>query len=313
VFLALGTGAAATTYYIDDNDNAGDVYTPTATGNIANNGLAPTNPALTVASVLTNVLAPGDIILIDTGTYNTNVVIGTNVNGVAGNPIVFQGSTATKPTGGGTTFVGSTDVFDIRGRYLQFRDILALGGSRGLYLNGSSFCEYERVYCISNLSNGLRMDWASNSNAFRRCIFRPVSYSGISAYTPVKGNYLENCIVWAPNSTAVISESGALSNMVGCILVGGQYAVAGGIYAPSAASYNILWGQLATVSENETLAELQRLNTNWHHNTVADPKFANANALDFHLLSASGFVSNGVWVTNPAVGYSPGIDFGARE
>jgi len=63
----------------------------------------------------------------------------------------------------------------------------------------------------------------------------------------------------------------------------------------------------------ETLAELQRINTNWHHNTVADPKFANAEGMDFHLLSAAGFVSNGVWVTNPAVGYSPAIDFGARE
>jgi len=46
---------------------------------------------------------------------------------------------------------------------------------------------------------------------------------------------------------------------------------------------------------------------------VADPMFVDAAGLDFHLLSAAGFVSNGVWVTNPAVGYSPGIDFGPRE
>jgi hypothetical protein len=55
------------------------------------------------------------------------------------------------------------------------------------------------------------------------------------------------------------------------------------------------------------------VDTNLLHSTVADPKFANAAAFDFHLLSAAGYVSNGVWVTNAAVGYSPGIDFGARE
>jgi hypothetical protein len=61
------------------------------------------------------------------------------------------------------------------------------------------------------------------------------------------------------------------------------------------------------------LSDYARVNTNFVGNTVADPMFVNAAAFDFHLLSAAGFVSNGVWVTNPAVGYSPAIDFGARE
>ncbi|MDY0146169.1 MAG: hypothetical protein RBS84_09320 [Kiritimatiellia bacterium] len=45
---------------------------------------------------------------------------------------------------------------------------------------------------------------------------------------------------------------------------------------------------------------------------MADPLFANTANLDFHLLSPAGYVSNGVWVTNAAVGYSPAIDFGTR-
>jgi hypothetical protein len=74
-------------------------------------------------------------------------------------------------------------------------------------------------------------------------------------------------------------------------------------------SYTTVFG-----SDTETLADIQRIYTNWIGNTVvADPKFVNAEGFDFHLLSAAGFVSNGVWVTNATVGYSPGIDLGPRE
>ena len=97
--------------------------------------------------------------------------------------------------------------------------------------------------------------------------------------------------------------------MVGCIVIG-KYGLG---TIPDAGSYNVFYYDTALNAVTETLEELQRINTNWHHNTVADPKFANAAGFDFHLLSAAGFVSNGVWVTNPAVGYSPAIDFGARE
>ena len=57
--LACATGSAAITYYVDDNSNDGDVYTPDYTGNDSNDGLSPSSPKLTINNLLasTNLLA----------------------------------------------------------------------------------------------------------------------------------------------------------------------------------------------------------------------------------------------------------------
>lgn len=311
LFLALGAVAVAATYYIDDNSNDGDVYTPGFTGNDANNGLSPTAPKLTLNNLLASTnLLPGDIVLIDTGTYTTNVVIGAGVNGTTGTPIVFQGSTATRPWGGGTVFSGSGIIIEIRGRYLSFADISALGGSVGMCLNGSSYGEYERLYCISNNANSLLLVNGASSNVFNRLVLLAVQYAPLTARAPCLGNYIENSILRSIQSYPVYSEISTVTNFVNNICWG---TWGGGYNMPEAGSGNIFFGSPFAFRTYETLSDLQNSNANWHHNTVADPKFVNAEGLDFHLLSAAGFVSNGVWVTNAAVGFSPAIDFGARE
>lgn len=313
--LALVSVAPATTYYIDDGSNDGDVYTPGFTGNESNNGLTPTTPKLTINNLLASTnLLPGDVVLIDTGTYTNNVVIGAGVNGVAGNPIVFQGSTTTRPWGGGTTLTATEGsyVFNISGKYLKFCDLQFLGAAGGLYLNGSTYGDYERIYCISNSSFGTRLEGTSNSNAFRHCVFMSISASSFSAYSPSKGNYVENCISISINSAAFSTFSGSVTNLVNSIGIG-RWGVGSFSFTPDAASHNIFFPSERFHYDIEGLEDVQRAFTNWHHNTVAEPKFVNAEGFDFHLLSAAGFISNGVWVTNSAVGYSPGIDFGARE
>ena len=313
-FLALGVATAATTYYVDDNSNDGDVYTPTATGNEANDGISPTTPKRTLNNLLaTTNLLPGDIVLIDAGTYTDNVVIPNTMNGAPDNRIVFQGVPITNAAAGGTVFApAGGNAFDVSGNYLHFRDIKTTGGASGFYLRSSSFGEYERVQSTGTSGNPLVLSGASNTNAFRRCVFATTAVAlGMNCQVG-KGNYIENCVGYAPSSAALGSRSGNISNVVNSILYG-QWAMAYPEGISDAGSHNILFGTLATHLDYETLAEVQRINTNWHDNAVADPKFVNAAGLDFHLLSAAGFVSNGVWVTNPAVGFSPGIDFGARE
>ena len=311
VFLALGIVAAATTYYIDDNSNDGDVYTPDYTGNDSNDGLSPSSPKLTINNLLaaTNLL-PGDVVLIDTGTYTDNVVIGVSVNGTATNRIAFQGSPDTRPWGGGTTFNGSGDIFLIGGNYLDFRDIQTVGGSSGFNLTAASHNEFERIYLISTSSHSLRSSGASNSNAFRHCLFHSTGAAAHGMYAPAENNYIEYCISKSDSSVGIGGQAGVISNVFSCILIGKT-----GIAPPegSAGSRNIISITDKIHPSIETLSDFVLVYTNWHHNTVADPKFVNAAGFDFHLLSAAGFVSNGVWVTNPAVGYSPAIDFGARE
>ena len=312
--LACATGAAAITYYVNDTSAVGDVYC-TQLGNDANDGRTPSTPKLTLNNLLASTnLLPGDVVLIDTGTYTNTVDIGTNVNGTVGNRILFQGASITNTAASGTIFMppATNHAFNVNGNYLQFRDIKTVGGARGMQLNNSSFGEYERVLCIETSGNPLYVDGASNSNAFRRCVFATTAVAlGMNCQVG-KGNYIANCVGYAPSSAALGSRSGNISNVVNSILYG-HWAMAYPEGISDAGSHNILFGTLATHLDYETLAEVQRINTNWHDNAVADPKFVNAAGGDFHLLSAAGFVSNGVWVTNPAVGFSPGIDFGARE
>ena len=309
-FLALGAVAAATTYYIDDNSNTGDVYTPGFTGNDVNNGLSPTTPKLTLNNLLASTnLLPGDIVFIDTGTYATNVVIGTNVVGAAGNRIVFQGST--NQAAGGTVLTGSGTILLVRGRYLRFADITAFGGAEGVTLDLAQNCEFERVFSISNGSYAIQLQSLAYTNIFRRCIAQ-ANTAAIRTFNTARGNYFENSIIWARAGVSMRIDLLSVSNVVDCIIMGPQ-AFISSLYVPDSGSRNLFWGMNSFGNDMETLADLQQINTNWYGNTVADPKFANAAAFDFHLLSAAGYVSNGVWVTNAAVGYSPGIDFGARE
>ena len=309
--LACATGAVAITYYVDDNSNDGDVYTPGFTGNDSNSGTTNTAPKLTLNNLLaTYTLSPGDVVLIDTGIYTNNVMIGTNVNGTAINRIVFQGSPDTRPWGGGTVFTGGGDLIDVRGNYLLFQDLRTIGAGSGFNLTGASFNEFERIYSISNSSHALKSSGASNSNVFRRCVFHSTSVAAHGMYAPARNNYIEFCIAISDNSVGIGGHAGVISNVFSCILIGKT-----GIAPPedSAGSRNVISRTDRIHPSIETLSDFNRIFTNWSGNTVADPKFVNADGFDFHLLSAAGFVSNGVWVTNATVGFSPGIDFGPRE
>ena len=312
LFLALAAGAAATTYYVDDNSNDGDVYTPDYTGNDSNDGLSPSSPKLTINNLLASTnLMPGDIVLIDTGTYTENVLIGSGVVGADGNRITFQGST--NLAAGGATFTGSGTIIEVRGTYLHLRDIRSTGGNYAFSLSGAQFCEFERIYA-SGSTFGIHLTGASNSNAFRACTILSLTAGALRPFSPATGNYVEHCVAYSRNSAALTLIESSVSNVVNSVGMGywGISTTAGQQYL--SASHNIFFSTSSQLSPQfETLADFQGYYTNAFANTVADPKFVNAEGMDFHLLSAAGFVSNGVWVTNAAVGFSPGIDFGPRE
>ena len=314
MFLALGFAAAATTYYINDSSTVGDVYC-TQLGNDANDGRTPSTPKLALNNLLdTCTLSAGDVVLIDTGTYtiDTNsIAIGTNVNGVATNRIVFQGST--NLASGGTTFTSTNYVplFEVQGSHLAFYDIRGIGGLNTFSLKGASSCVLDRIVGLQ-AGQAIRLEGGARSNAIRRCVFHAVLYSAAGGDLPGSANYMENCVIWSTRSAAFAPQMGLFSNYVNNIGVG-VYAMGGLGYGIDIGSRNILSYSQSFSVPYETMADYCRVYTNFQNNTVADPKFVNADGFDFHLLSASGFVSNGVWVTNATVGFSPGIDFGPRE
>lgn len=306
VLVMAMTSRAATTYYVNDNSTNFDIYT-TVEGNNDFPGTSSNAPKLTLASVLTNTLAAGDVIYIDTGTY-APVAISNTVAGAAGNLILFIGSTNTAAERT-TTFTGSGTILDIRGKYLKFQSIRATGGSIGFYLNGAQFCEFEGVHAISNQTYSLRLEGASNTNQFRRSVFVTIGDSACSFASPGKGNYFENSIIIAPNGEMFSASAGVLTNIVGCV---GSGRIAIGA-VPEAGSRNVFYTSRSFQRNLETLADMVQTYPNWQGNTFADPLFVDQARFDFHLLSGSGYVSNGIWVINAGVGFSPAIDFSARS
>ena len=299
--LGASPWAWSATYYINDGSKDGDVYT-SEPGNDINSGMATNLPKLTLANLIgTTALAPGDVVYIDTGTYAPTVISNTVV-GTAASNILFQGSTASA----GTVFTGSGYLFSVRGQHLRFQDIRVVGGSAGVVLTGAAYCEFNRMNIVGQANWSLRWENASNSNAFRRCTMRSVQ-SIIANSGTCRGNYLENCVAISANEAPITPFTGALSNMVNCIVVG-KYILGSGAYMPERGSRNVFYATDGILPTAETMADLYRLSTNWYGNVYADPKFLNADAFDFHLLSATGYLSNGTWQASTE--HSPAIDFG---
>ncbi len=307
--LVLGGGATtsfATTYYVNDAFTNGDIYT-TLGGNDAVPGTSSNAPKLTLNSVLTNSFLPGDVIYVDTGTYGSGTVISNAVAGTNGNPVVIQGST--NYALGGSTFTGSGANLTVRGSYLNVTDLRLLGGTEGLTLNGARYCVFTRVWAISNSTYGIQL-LSTGTNVFRRCVVAGGN-SAVRMPPETGGNYFENCILFSSVGTTIRIDPRGVTNMVGCIIGGAQPFISTA-YVPDAGLHNIFVGATSFGADLSTLADLVRAKPGWVGNTYADPMFVDANGLDFHLISAAGYVSNGVWATNAALGYSPAIDFGAR-
>ena len=81
VYLIGNVYTPGTTYYVNGNATGG-VFT-SAAGSASNTGLSPTSPLASIQQVFSNyTLHPGDLILVDSGTYSAPLTVPTAANGV---------------------------------------------------------------------------------------------------------------------------------------------------------------------------------------------------------------------------------------
>lgn len=308
--LALGGAAAfGAEYFINDTYVPGeDIYT-TATGNDGNPGTAAL-PKATLGNVIgTCNLQPGDVVYIDTGTYASGAVISNTVVGAAGNAIRFQGST--NVAAGGTVFSGGGNNLTVRGQYLILADIRTAGGSTGVALNNAKHCEFYRLWAISNSLYAVNMSSASSSNRFQWSVLMGNGAGLRTSESSVRDNYFDNSVIQV--SGIAIAGFPQFFNITACIISGSSVFL-GDTYIQTNVVNSMFWG-VNTISPGlPTLADVMRVQPGFQGNTVADPQFVNAGALDFHLLSTTGYATNGnAVVTNVSVVHSPAIDFGPRS
>lgn len=296
--------ARGTDYYVDDGSDVGDLWTSGATGNDANNGLTAMTPKATLGNLIGTVaLTAGDTVFIDTGNYGSGVVISNAVVGASGNPVWFRGST------NGTVFSGSGVNVKVQGSHLLLTDLRVTGGTEGVQLDGASFCTLQRIAAISNSLYAFNLAGLASTNLFRNCLAVGNSSSFRTAGSTPRGNSIVNC-VFSSSSVAISIASQCVTNISQSIVVGVQ-AFTSQSSVPIGGSRNVFRVDRLGAAV-ETIEGLQRANTNWVGNTYADPLFANDSALDFHLKSPAGFISNGAWVVDAAAPVSPAIDFGSQ-
>lgn len=290
----------AATYYLNDGNVAGDVYT-TAAGSDANSGLSNSAPKLTLTNLLASYsLSAGDVVYIDTGLY-TNYTTAITFSGSTTNPITFQGST--NLAAGGTVFdrgSASADVITLSSANgLHFRDLVVRGGRYGVYLVNCLLGDtFTRVFAINN-SVGFKGGNASN-HRFDRCA-AVNNTTGFDAFN--------NAIVWEggvmwSNVYAfrqTYTNTVAISNS---IIVGGTAFER----IPQFADFNIYYQALLGAGL-KSLSDLQHKANNSYQSTFGDPHLANPAGLDMHLRSLVGRFTLAGGVETDAV-HSIAIDLG---
>ncbi|MGV3663330.1 MAG: RHS repeat-associated core domain-containing protein [Prosthecobacter sp.] len=148
-------------YYVNDSSTAGDQYC-TAAGQAYNGstvtGRSPSNPVTDPQSIIeNNVLQPGDIIHIDTGSYNLtrDIVITEADKGSSTLPVTIQGPTS----GPGAVLnrsaivnavilcydTNTSDANPLQG--IAIRNIKTVGSKRGIWLNNGVYCTISQCEC----------------------------------------------------------------------------------------------------------------------------------------------------------------------
>ncbi|MGD9874708.1 MAG: right-handed parallel beta-helix repeat-containing protein [Kiritimatiellia bacterium] len=309
------------TYFINDSSLAGDVFT-SAIGNNGNTGTSSNAPKATLKAVLDeHDMEPGDIIYIDTGTYNLSAdqtVV--SADGGDSNAYVYiRGST------NGTVFnrnnLGTTYALILNNAdYVDIADIEFRRAGTGIYLGSADNVRLTNVRAVSNATAGINIV-GSLSAGLNGVVASLNGGNGISQ-SGASSLQAQNCVLWRNSSaglrvsggTAVISNSVLVaSGLTAYVYHGSATNSIQGDYNDIYAESNAVAGYLQSIDKNIDNLSEWIVRTGRERNSLAtDPLFANPQGGDFHLKTqtpAGRYVKGLGFATNDAV-TSPLIDAG---
>ena len=300
------------TFYVNDFNTNGDVYC-TAKGSNNYNGLTPSTPKPDLQEIFdTYEVGSGDAIYVDTGIYTNMVSIPVRKAGSSLAYLAIVGST--NFAYGGSIIERSNAGFDavrlLGASYVHFKNFTLRWGRYGIYgfaAAGASpgYNIFENIGVYSN-QVGVNFD-SCPSNRFVNCALsrNTIGFQIAGSATQSRGNTWENGAVVFNTTGFNLPGAGTLS-ISNSIISGGTVFAA---EVPSG-DFNVIWN--ATLKTGyATLSSLQKSFNSWWHSLYADPGFADANGMDFHLRSPTGRwnPATGTFVTTDT-NYSRAIDFG---
>lgn len=335
----------ASSYYVNDGSLSNDLFC-TAVGLDANDGLTPSTPVASLATILQRytLTNSANTVFIDSGLYIsvTNIVIGPQHAGSGDFPIAIQGAGRTTVLNRSSQNPGDCCLLNLA-NFVTFTNLTLTGGDVGLAID-ASYCTRADIsgntFC-DNGGAGLLVETSTNA---------------AGGYFKIDHNLLfnnKNGLVLQPQTSAAGSTFQVFNNTVSvtngsAIVIGGNIAysslrnnllVAKGSslcleaissYGLFQSDFNNLWtlgsGSACRVQLNGvattfgSLAKWQRYTqasfnfARDAHSICREPFFASPANGDFHLMSSSGrwlpqtgSPTGGVWVTD-GEWHSPAID-----
>ena len=303
-------------YYVNDNSQVDDVFC-TAVGDNGNLGTSPGAPKASLQAILqTYDLEPGDVVRVDTGSYNLNstLVVGAGDSGAATNYVRIVGSTNGTTIVRNQTVTGITLQFD-GAQYVSVEDLILTGASVGLDTrNGASGLVFSHISSIDNTRSGAEV--ASSSAQFDQCILAGNGQYGI--YVDFGSASVSNSVLFNNGEVAAYSED-VLSlkhNVIGVQAAGSMAMKENGLGGAISSDWNAVslennavFGWVDSLSRMaDDLSSWTELTGQDAHSLETDPLFVDADNGDYHLQSAAGRWAGTNWVLDAQT--SPLIDAG---
>lgn len=329
-FFSLRNGGSIP-YYVNDSVTNGDVYCK-APGLASNNGYLPQTPKNSIQALVDAVdLEPGDIVYVDTGSYETNVttVVSQFDSGGVTNPVIFQGSTN---TGAGGTVLnrltkGGQVVRIFQAENIVFRDMRFVEGSYGAEADQSLNCRFENIRADFNNNSGFIVI-GSQGTEIKNCLVVKNGTNAVEVMGGISGPgilTIRNSTLWDNPSSINLGSDGS-AQVYNSILFanGSQQRViqlnpgAGSVMGDYNDYYRLngaLVGErILTGGASDfypTLSAWQNATTQELHSLSHDPLFINAIGGDYHVASGNGrFLDNGSLIVISNDVFSPVIDAG---